>query len=187
MLKFIIMKFLNKIIVFVLLFLTNNIVFAQEVAVAKTKITTGIVDKNTRITLTYGSPAVAGRAILDEFLPYSKIWSPGSGNVTVFETDKDLMIQDDYFLPAGKYSLFVILEGSEPCTIIFNKNFDQFDITNYDAKKDQLRIKVNIVFAEDRAENLVFAIKPLKVCLNWDKMELSFKATEVASFVGDDH
>lgn len=181
------MKLLNKMFLFGLLFVINNAVFAQVVADAKTKITTGIVDKNTRITLTYGSPAVAGRAILDELVPYSKIWNPGSGKATIFETDKGLMIQDDYFLPAGKYSLFVIPEGSEPCTIIFNKIFDQFDTINYDSKKDQMRIKVNIVFTETRIENLVFAVKPLKVCLNWDNMELTFKATEVASFGGDDH
>lgn len=157
---------------------SSSVFYGQSHKQALTTSNFGIIDGNTKLTITYGPLAVAGRAILDEFVPYSKVWVPGSGHVTIFETSKALMIQDDYFLPAGIYSLYIIPEGSEPCTIIFNKNIDDTSNSTYDKSKDQLRIKVNTVFTEDNIENLIFKINPLKVVMNWANWELSFKATQ---------
>src|SRR5690348_9678173 len=57
------------------------------------------------ITINYSSPAVKGRKIWGELVPYDKIWRAGANEATIFETDHDIKVEGKN-LPAGKYSLF---------------------------------------------------------------------------------
>ena len=60
------------------------------------------------ITIDYSSPAVKGRKIYGELVPYDKVWRAGANKATTFETDKDIMVEGKT-LPAGKYAFLLFL------------------------------------------------------------------------------
>lgn len=59
------------------------------------------------IAINYSSPAVKGRTIWGDLVPYGKVWRTGANEATTFETSTDLDI-NGHKLPAGKYGLFTI-------------------------------------------------------------------------------
>lgn len=120
------------------------------------------------ITINYGSPSVRGRVIWGELVPYGKVWRAGANEATTFETSKDITVAGQK-LPAGKYALFIIPE-KDKATVIFNKDTKQWGATDYDEKKDQLRIKVNPKEKPDSTEKMVFSVNQGNVTLIWDKL-----------------
>src|ERR1051325_10914117 len=60
---------------------------------------------NATITINYSSPAVKGRKIWGELVPYDKAWRAGANEATIFTTDKEIKVEGKT-LPAGSYSLF---------------------------------------------------------------------------------
>src|ERR1700744_5499944 len=45
------------------------------------------------ITINYSSPSVKGRKIFGGILPYDKVWRAGANEATMFETDKDIVVE----------------------------------------------------------------------------------------------
>ena len=45
------------------------------------------------ITIDYSSPAVKGRKIWGDLVPYDKVWRLGANEATIFETSKDIMVE----------------------------------------------------------------------------------------------
>ena len=132
--------------------------------------TATISDKT--VTIHYSSPAVKGRTIWGELVPYGKVWRTGANEATVFETSGDLEVNGQK-LPAGKYSLFTI-PGKESWTVIFNSVYDQWGAFRYDPAFDVLRINVTPVQSGAYNERLKFDIKDHVVSLLWENMKVSF-------------
>ena len=136
---------------------------------------TGTIAGST-ITINYGQPSVKGRKIWGELVPYNKVWRTGANEATTFETSKAIKVEG-VALPAGKYSLFTI-PGETEWTIIFNKTADQWGAYDYDAKKDQLRVKVKPAKSTTLTEKLAFTVGSDKVTVNWEYAEVSFKVSQ---------
>jgi hypothetical protein len=124
------------------------------------------------ISLNYSSPAVKGRTIWGDLVPYGKVWRTGANEATIFETSGDLVINGQK-LPAGKYGLFTI-PGEKEWTIIFNSVWDQWGAFKYDASKDVLRLKANAVKSEAFNERMKFEITDHVVTLLWEDIKVSF-------------
>src|SRR5215475_3205891 len=75
------------------------------------------------ITIDYSSPAVKGRKIWGELVPYDKVWRTGANEATLFSTDKEIKVEGKT-LPAGKYSMYTI-PGEKEWVIIFNSQTGQ--------------------------------------------------------------
>src|SRR5688572_32906582 len=88
---------------FVLTIITN-VTYAQEdkskrpspPAVAKATI------GGSDVAIYYSTPAIKGRLIWGALVPYGKLWRTGANEATVFETSKEIKI-NDHVVPAGKY------------------------------------------------------------------------------------
>lgn len=122
------------------------------------------------ITINYSSPSVKGREIWGALVPFNEVWRAGANEATTFTTDKDLTVEGQK-LPAGTYSLFVIPTKSD-ATIIFNKTATQWGAYKYEAKDDQLRVKVKPVANAASTERLVYEIGNGKVTLTWEKWSI---------------
>ena len=70
-------------------------------------------------------------------------------------------------LPAGKYSLFTIPHKDDTCTIIFNKEWDQWGHYKYNDAKDALRVDVAKVASSEETERLAFELAESSVILKW--------------------
>ena len=129
----------------------------------------------TNITITYGAPAVNGRVIWGNVVPFGQIWRAGANEATTVSFSTDVNIEGQT-LKAGKYSLFLIPDSTE-WTVIFNKKWDQWGAYSYDEALDEVRFTVEPKMNEGMQERLLYAIHDMKmdmgyIKLSWEKMRL---------------
>lgn len=125
------------------------------------------------VTINYSSPSVKGRIIWGDLVPYGKVWRTGANEATIFQTDKDIMIQDQK-LPAGKYALFTI-PGETEWTWIFNSVWDQWGAYKYDESKDVLRVKSGPQQSPVFHEQMRFDIKDDFLVLAWENLRVGLE------------
>ena len=125
------------------------------------------------VAIYYSTPSVKGRDVWGGLVPYGKVWRTGANEATVFETDKDLMVNGKK-LPAGKYALFSI-PGEKEWTFIFNAVWDQWGAFKYDAAKDVLRVVSSPERSNEFHERLHFEIMNHDVILSWENLSVKFE------------
>lgn len=126
-----------------------------------------------KISINYSSPAVKGRAIWGELVPFDKIWRAGANDATTFTTSKDISIQGQK-LSAGTYSFFLI-PGEAESTFVFNKVVKQWGTYTYDAKEDILRVQVPSQQTSTLEERLVYEVKSDSFEIRWEYGKASAK------------
>lgn len=126
------------------------------------------------VSIDYSQPSVKGRTIGKDLEPKAgEVWRTGANEATVFEVDKDVMIEGKA-LPKGKYGLFTLVNGDE-WTIIFNKTWKQWGAFKYKDADDQLRVTVKAVKANVSSEMMTFKIDETgKVNLFWGDIQVGF-------------
>ncbi len=117
-----------------------------------------------KITINYSSPAVKGRQIWGELVPFNKVWRAGANEATIFETSKDIKVEGKE-LPAGKYSFFII-PGEQQSTFIFNSETGQWG-TQYDESKDVIRVPVQSRESPSMVERLTYEITKDGFKVSW--------------------
>ncbi len=128
------------------------------------------------VTITYSRPAVKGRVIWGDLVPWDKVWRAGANEATTFAVSQDVAV-DGQKLAAGTYSLHAI-PGKTEWTVIFNKVAKQWGSYDYKEADDALRIKVKPESGEMK-EWLTFSITPVtpdsgRVTLAWEKLRVAF-------------
>ncbi|HVE61732.1 MAG TPA: DUF2911 domain-containing protein [Chitinophagaceae bacterium] len=128
------------------------------------------------VSINYSQPSVKGRTIGKDLEPMDgKVWRTGANEATVFETDKDLIIQGKK-LPAGKYGLFTLFSG-DSATVIFNKTWKQWGAFQYKEADDALRVKANVTTESSPSEKMTFNINPSgEINLLWGNRKVVFTA-----------
>ena len=132
------------------------------------------LSNGTVITIDYSQPSVKGRTIGKDLEPLpGQVWRTGANKATTFEISKDATIEGKA-LPAGKYALFTLVDGSE-WTIIFNKTADQWGAFKYKEADDVLRVNVKSEKAPAFAEKLTInAGKDGLVTILWGDNKVDF-------------
>ncbi|MBC7890248.1 MAG: DUF2911 domain-containing protein [Ferruginibacter sp.] len=137
---------------------------------AKTTVTT---TKGVIISIDYSQPSVKGRTIGKEIAPFGEVWRTGANEATVFEVNKDVII-DDKKLAAGKYGLYTI-PGEKEWTIIFNKKSNLWGSNGYNKADDALRFVAQPVKSKAFEEKMSFSINESgKVSLMWGDVQVDF-------------
>ena len=133
---------------------------------------------NATITIDYSSPGVKGRKIWGGLVPYDKTWRAGANKATIFETDKDIMVEGKK-LPAGKYTLF-ITPGEKEWTYIFNSQTGQWGIKNNgDANFDPANNVITVMAKPQKSksfnERMTYVINSKGFALEWENLEVPVK------------
>jgi hypothetical protein len=131
--------------------------------------------KDANITINYSSPAVKGRKVFGELVPYGQVWRAGANEATIFETDKDIKVEGKT-LPKGKYSLYAI-PGEKEWTIIFNKQTGQWGVkrggaTTREEAQDALTVKVKPKKSASMNERLAYDVTDKGFTLRWENTEV---------------
>jgi len=130
-----------------------------------------------KVTIAYGSPAVKGRKIWGELVPFDKVWRSGANEATTIEVSRDAKVGGQA-LKAGKYALFTI-PGEKEWTIIFNSVPNQWGSYKYDESKDALRIKASMVQTTSLTERLTYTVTSEngngKVSLAWENAVVTWE------------
>lgn len=130
----------------------------------------------TKVTVEYSSPAVKGRTIWGDLVPFGEVWRTGANMSTDIEFS-DAVNVGGKEIPAGRYALFTIPEKDE-WTVILSKTPKQMGSANYKEAEDLVRLKAKPA-AHEHTEWLTFELsqhdkKTLHVTVLWEKLSLSF-------------
>lgn len=129
--------------------------------------------------LIYSRPAMKGRKIFGDLVPYGQVWRTGANNATRIKFADDVTFGGQN-LKAGEYALYTIPNQNE-WEIIINKGSANWG-TVYKQEDDVLRVKVKSEKLDDAIESFTiqFAdIKPTSAALQimWDKTSVSVPIT----------
>lgn len=129
----------------------------------------------TEFTVSYSRPNVKGRKIWGELVPYDKPWRTGANRATTFSSTDDVEVEGKK-LPAGTYSI-VTIPGVESWTVAFNRDLDLWFRTQYDEKKDALRVTVKPAPLDMFIETFTIVFRDVTpdgtvLTLNWEKLRV---------------
>lgn len=130
---------------------------------------TGKAGKAT-VTVQYSSPAVKGRTIWGDLVPYGQVWRAGANEATTITFDQPVTVEGKP-LAAGTYAFFV-LPTEQEWTLIFNKTAKQWGSFKYDDKQDALRVAVKPRKAAAMNERLTYTVASPGLVLRWENLEL---------------
>jgi Protein of unknown function (DUF2911) len=160
-----------------LLLLASTLIFAQNSSerASPAKIETNLIN-GSKVTINYSSPAVKGRVIWGDLVPYNSVWRTGANEATTIEFQNDVKINNT-IVEAGLYALFT-LPIEQGWKVILNTDAKQWGSFNYDQSKDVLRFDVVPIKSEEFHENLIFKIEKNTIILYWENLKLSFPIDE---------
>jgi hypothetical protein len=92
----------------------------------------------TEVTLTYDRPAVNGREIWGELVPYNSVWRAGANENTVIAFSSAVRVGGKE-LPAGRYGVHMIPAAGE-WTVILSRQANAWGSFSYDPKEDAVRL-----------------------------------------------
>ena len=152
---------------------------------------TQYVGVDTQITINYSRPAVKGRVVWGNLVPYGLgtseryadgkpfPWRAGANENTTIELNNDVKIEGSA-LPARKYSIHMI-PSEVDWIIIFNNKSNQWGSFSYDESADALRVTVSPVEApfEEFLTYRFGSITDNSVVgfLHWEKLKIPFQIT----------
>ncbi|HOD32278.1 MAG TPA: DUF2911 domain-containing protein [Holophaga sp.] len=131
----------------------------------------------TTVSLEYHRPAVRGRRIWGDLVPFGKVWRTGANEATTIRFSDPVRIGGRP-VPAGAYALFTI-PGPESWTVILNKRWRQFGAFDYRPEDDVVRLDVKPRMVKEHTEWLTYEIYPASrgsayIDLYWEKLRVDF-------------
>ena len=140
------------------------------------------------ISVDYSRPAVKGRVIFGDLVPYGKIWRTGANAATKLTFSDDVMF-GDMPVKAGTYALYSI-PGKMAWTLMLYSDLTLGgNVADYNKEKEVARITVPSKTMESKTESFTINIAKVKpttatIELMWDYTKVSIKiATEIDSKV----
>ena len=141
-----------------------------------------------KISLDYGRPAVKGRKVFGELVPFGQVWRAGANGATkiTFEQSIDF---GGKIVPAGTYGVFVIPQEKE-WKIILNKDANQWGAYSYDERLNVIDITVPTQKLTEAQEVFEIALNPkdennVDMVFKWDltKVMVSLKTANPATVI----
>jgi hypothetical protein len=131
------------------------------------------------VELVYSRPAMKGRKIFGDLVPYGKVWRTGANNATRIKFADDVMFGGQT-LKAGEYAIYTIPNKDE-WDIIVNKGSANWG-TEYKQEDDLFRIKARSSKLDDAVESFTMQIANIKpnggdLQIMWDKTSVSVPFT----------
>lgn len=132
--------------------------------------TVGLTD----FKIEYSSPAVSGRKIWGELVPYGQLWRTGANRSTKVTFSKPVTIAGNK-VEAGSYSIFMT-PTAETWTVVLNSKSELSGTSGYDAANNVATFSVNPQACEMR-ERLSFQIvnfsaENAEIWMEWEKVRI---------------
>ena len=103
------------------------------------------------IDLSYSRPAVKGRKVFGDLVPFGKVWRTGANNATTLTFSDDVMIGGKE-IKAGKYGLLSI-PGASEWTLIITKDLTVTSPAAYKQENDVVRVMCTPIQIPQKIEN----------------------------------
>lgn len=124
------------------------------------------------VELSYSRPAVKGRTIFGDLVPYGKVWRTGANAATTISFGDDVTFGGKK-IPAGKYGLLTIPNASE-WTVILTKQLNVTSPSAYQEDQDVARVKINAVDLPFPLESFLISFdnilpSSMDMIIGWDR------------------
>lgn len=124
------------------------------------------------VEVNYSRPAMKGRTIMGDLVPYGKVWRTGANNATTITFGDDITFGGTA-VKAGKYGLLTI-PGQTEWTVILTKSLDVTNPSAYKPENDVVRVKVSSHELTYPVENFMITFDGISateanLLLIWDK------------------
>jgi tetratricopeptide (TPR) repeat protein len=150
------MKELRALAIFLIAAMVAN---AQELPqkspAASCSQTVGLTD----IGIQYSSPAVRGRQIFGDLVPFDQVWRTGANACTKVSFSSAVFVEGER-VEEGMYALFTI-PSEDKWTVILNADTSLWGAGEYDEKKNILVVEVPVEGINTFAERLTFGFENL--------------------------
>jgi tetratricopeptide (TPR) repeat protein len=132
------------------------------------------------IEINYSRPAVKGRKVFGDLVPYVAIWRTGANNATTLQFSDEVSIGGVTLAP-GKYGLLSIPD-KDKWTLIISKQTDVTSPSAYKPEMDLVRVTASVEKLKYTVENFTIAINDIKpnscqLSLSWDKTQVNLPIT----------
>lgn len=129
------------------------------------------------VAVSYSRPALKGRKMFGDQIPYGKVWRTGANMATKLTVSEDVTVNGQP-VPAGSYAIFTIPNPNE-WTVILSKNPNIFGSFAYNQADDLLRFTVKPERLRTPAEYFTVefsAFTPTRatLALRWENVQVSF-------------
>ena len=129
------------------------------------------------IEVSYSRPAVKGRKVFGDLVPFGNVWRTGANSATTLTFSDEVSIGGVKIAP-GKYGLLSIPDKNN-WTIIISKQTDVTSPASYKQEMDIVRVNAAAVDIKNKMENFAIVIDNIKsnqceIGLYWDKTKVSF-------------
>lgn len=125
-----------------------------------------------KMSLHYGSPAVKGRALWGDLVPYDVVWRTGANEATYIDLAQDILVEGKT-LASGKYSIFTIPRENNSWTVVFNSQWElEHGHFQYDENFDVLRVEASPIWEAESQERLSIDIEAPGLVIRWEKLKL---------------
>lgn len=123
-----------------------------------------------KITIEYSRPAVRGRILFGELVPYGRIWRVGANESTKLTVDSDMVVLGN-MLPKGTYALYAFPE-KDSWEVVFHKNTRHWGDgrKNYDPVEDAFRIEITPKRTQTWQENFLITFDEIShnsIIMKW--------------------
>ncbi|SDH59184.1 DUF2911 domain-containing protein [Chitinophaga filiformis] len=128
------------------------------------------------VEVNYSRPAMKGRTIMGDLVPYGKVWRTGANGATTITFGDDITFGGTA-VKAGKYGLLTI-PGQSEWTVILTKSLDVTSPAAYKPENDVVRVKVPSNELPFAVENFMITFDDISsneanMLLIWDKTIIS--------------
>ncbi len=164
----------------------SPIIFLAQMAFGQSpsmQVTTTVAGKT--LTVKYSAPSVRGRQIFGDsgVVSHDKtypVWRAGANRATTFHTDADLEV-GSLNVPAGDYTLFVLVKDPDAWELIVNKQTGQWGLT-YKEDQDLGRVKMTMSKPASPVETLKYSLtdeggNKAKLTIEWENHVASVPIT----------
>ncbi|MBW7867223.1 MAG: DUF2911 domain-containing protein [Brumimicrobium sp.] len=127
------------------------------------------------IGLNYSRPAVKGRIIFGDLIPFGQVWRTGANAATKVSFGEDVIIGGKT-LPKGEYALYTIPQEKK-WTILFNKGTKNWGSAGYKEADNILSVEVNVLPLNEIQENFTITLE--NISENSADLELIWEKTKV--------
>lgn len=126
----------------------------------------------TKISIEYGRPAVKGRKIFGELVPFGQVWRAGANEATRITFGQEVLFGGQK-VKKGTYALYVVPQEKE-WKIILNRGVNNWGAYTYDAKDDVASTTVPVKMMNEKMERFTINFEDitdekLNLVLEWDK------------------
>jgi Protein of unknown function (DUF2911) len=132
------------------------------------------------VELTYSRPAMKGRKVFGDLVPFGKVWRTGANSATIINFGEDVKI-GGVVVKAGKYGVLTIPEKKE-WTIIITKQLDVTSPAAYKPDMDVVRVMVETMNMKEEMESFTMQFADVKsnscaLHIMWEKTAVALPIT----------